>query len=78
LTPDEMKATAESALSYFGTYTVNDAEKSYTIQIERSSFTNQTAAPAKRTVELTGDEMKVTNAGRLSGGQTITVWRRAK
>jgi hypothetical protein len=78
MTPDEMKATAESVLSYFGSYTVNDAEKSYTIQIESSSFTNQTANPAKRLVALTGDEMTVTNPGRLAGGQTITVWKRAK
>jgi hypothetical protein len=78
MTPDEMKATAESILSYFGTYTVNEAEKSYTMQIESSSFTNQTANPAKRTVAMNGDEMKVTNPGRLAGGQTIIVWRRIK
>jgi hypothetical protein len=30
MTPDEMKAMAESTLSYFGTYTVNEQEKSYT------------------------------------------------
>jgi stress-induced morphogen len=78
MTPDEMKATAESILSYFGSYTVNEAEKSYTIQIESSSFANQTGVPAKRMVALTGDEMTVTNPGRLAGGQTITVWKRAK
>jgi lipocalin-like protein len=78
MTPDEMKATAESVLSYFGSYTVNEAEKSYAIQIESSSFTNQTANPAKRMVALTGDEMTVTNPGRLAGGQTITVWKRTK
>jgi hypothetical protein len=78
MTPDEMKATAESVLSYFGTYTVNEAEKSYTIQIETSSFPNQTANPAKRMVAITGDEMKVTNPGRLAGGQTVIVWKRAK
>jgi hypothetical protein len=78
MTPDEMKATAESILSYFGSYTVNEAEKSYTIQIESSSFANQIGVPAKRMVALTGDEMKVTNPGRLAGGQTITMWRRTK
>jgi hypothetical protein len=78
MTPDELKATAESVLSYFGSYTVNEAEKSYTIQIDASTFANQTTAPAKRLVEINGDEMKVINSGRLAGGQTIIVWKRAK
>jgi hypothetical protein len=79
MTPEEIKATAESILSYFGTYTINEAEKSYTVQIESSSFPNQTANPAKRMVELSGgDELKVTNPGRLAGGQTIIVWKRLK
>jgi hypothetical protein len=78
MTREEIKATAESVLSYFGSYTVNEAEKSYTMQIESSSFPNQTANPAKRLVTFTGDEMKVTNPGRLAGGQTLIVWKRAK
>jgi hypothetical protein len=78
MTAEEMKAIAESILSYFGTYTVNEAEKSYTIRIESSSFQNQTANPAKRMVELNGDDLKITNPGRLAGGQTATVWKRLK
>ena len=78
MTPDELKATAESVLSYFGSYTVNEADKSYTIQIDASTFANQTTAPARRLVEINGDEMKVINSGRLAGGQTIIVWKRAK
>jgi hypothetical protein len=78
MTPEEMKAMAESILSYFGTYTVNEAEKSYTVRIESSSFQNQTANPGKRMLELNGDDLKVTNPGRLAGGQTIIVWKRVK
>jgi hypothetical protein len=79
MTAEEMKAMAESALSYFGTYTVNEAEKSFTMKIEASTFQNQTAiAAAKRMVELNGDDLKITNPGRLAGGQTINVWKRAK
>jgi hypothetical protein len=77
MTPDELKGTAESVLSYFGSYTVNEAEKSYTINIEASSFENQKAAPAKRTVEFSGDQTTVTNTGRLAGGHTTIVWKRA-
>src|SRR3954447_5888842 len=78
MTPEEMKAMAESTLSYFGTYTVDEAEKSYTVRIESSSFQNQTANAAKRMVDINGDDLKVTNPGRLAGGQTIIVWKRVK
>ena len=40
MTADEMKAMADSILSYFGSYTVNEADKSYTMQIE-SSYTQE-------------------------------------
>jgi enolase len=48
------------------------------VRIESSSFQNQTANAGKRMVELNGDDLKVTNPGRLAGGQTIMVWKRVK
>ena len=33
---------------------------------------------AKRVAMLTGDELKLDNPGRLAGGQTVVVLRRAK
>jgi hypothetical protein len=29
-------------------------------------------------IELSGDDLKITNPGRLAGGQTINIWKRAK
>jgi hypothetical protein len=78
MTPEEMKATAEGVLSYFGPYTVNDADKSITIKMEASSFPNQTEAPAKRIATLNGDELRMNNPVRLAGGQVNLVWKRAK
>ncbi len=78
-TPAEEKAVAHGALSYFGTYTVNEADKAINYRIERSSFPNQvTGADAKRVATLTGDELKLDNPSRTAGGRTVTVWRRAK
>ena len=76
-TPAEEKAVAHGVLSYFGTYTVTEADKSITLRIERSAFPNQ-ASDVKRVVTLTGDEMKIDNASRTAGGRTVTVWRRLK
>ena len=77
-TPAEDKAVAHGVLSYFGTYTVSEADKAITINFERSSFPNQVGSNVKRTVTLTGDELKIDNPGRQAGGRTVTVWRRAK
>jgi hypothetical protein len=76
-TPAEDKAVAHGVLSYFGTYTVTEADKSVTLHIERSSFPNQ-VADAKRVATLTGDDLKLDNAARTAGGRTVTVWRRVK
>jgi hypothetical protein len=66
-------------LSYFGTYTVSEPDKTISYRIECSSFPNQvTGADAKRVVTLTGDELKLDNTGRTAGGRIVIVWRRAK
>ena len=78
-TPAEDKAVAHGVLSYFGTYTVSEADKTINYRIERSSFPNQvTGTDAKRVATLTGDELKLDNPARTAGGKTVTVWRRAK
>ena len=78
-TPAEDTAVAHGVLSYFGTYTVSEADKTINYRIERSSFPNQvTGADAKRVATLTGDELKLDNPARTAGGKTVTVWRRTK
>jgi len=77
-TAAEEKAVAHGVLSYFGTYTVNEADKTLSYRIERSSFPNQvTGADAKRVVTLNGNELKLDNPGRTAGGRTVIVLRRA-
>lgn len=83
---DRMKATAEEQnavlrgmLSYFGTYTVNEADRSLNFSIERSSFPNQVGAEQKRVITmLTADELKFTNQSRLAGGQNYFGFKRAQ
>ena len=77
-TPAEDKAVAHGILSYFGTYTVSEPDKTVILNIERSSFQNQVASNVKRVATLTGDELKIDNPGRQAGGRTVTVYRRAK
>jgi hypothetical protein len=62
-TPDENKAAIQGMISHFGTYTVNDADKSLTFRIEGSSFPNWDGTTQKRMItSLTaGDELTWTN-----------------
>ena len=78
-TPEEAKTIVSGAISYFGTYTVNEAEKSFTLNVEASSFPNQRASGQKRTITaVTADELKYSNPAPLTGGQIQYVFRRAK
>jgi Lipocalin-like domain len=79
-TPQEDKATVQGALATFGTYTVNETERTYTIHVEGSSFPNWKGTDQKRiVVSITADELKVTNpVPSIGGSPTQTVYRRVK
>jgi hypothetical protein len=77
-TPAEDKAIAHGMLSFFGTYTVDEAGKSISLHVERSSFANQMRGELKRLVTVSGDDLTLQNAGRAAGGKNIVKWRRIK
>ena len=73
------KAVAHGVLSIFGTYSVNETDKVLMLQVERSSFPNQTGENLKRVItSLTADELIYTIPKRLAGGSNTFVWKRAK
>jgi Lipocalin-like domain len=77
-TPEEGKAIVGGAIGYFGTYTVNEADKSVAFRLEASSFPNLLLADQKRTiVSVTADELKYSNPVPITGGQINYVFRRA-
>ncbi len=49
------------SVSYFGTYTVNDADSSMTMHVDASSFANAAGRDEKRYITFSGDELIVTN-----------------
>jgi hypothetical protein len=76
-TPAEAMAIAKGVIAYYGTYTVNETEKSIDLKIESTSFTNQMDAPQKRTVTaISADEMKMQNPTSASGGKIEYVFKR--
>jgi hypothetical protein len=79
-TPAEDKATVQGAIAYFGTYAVNEADRSYTNHIDGSSYPNWNGTDLKQVVEsITADELKIRNPAPSYGGpSTLLTYRRVK
>ena len=80
-TPEENKAVVTGSFAYFSTYTVNEAERTYTVHYEGTTFPNFDGIDAKRTITaLTADELKYENPVATIGQGVVVeaVWKRAK
>lgn len=84
-TADENKAVVQGTLSFFGTYTVDEADKSFTQKVEGSSFPNFEGRSLKFQVKsITDDELTFTLPGATStipgaGYASLEViWRKVK
>jgi Lipocalin-like domain len=77
-TAEENKAVVQGSLAHFGTYTVNEADRSFTLRIESSSFPNWTGTEQKRPFTVLGDDLKYTTPAASGGGSAELVWKRAK
>jgi Lipocalin-like domain len=78
-TADEYKAAAQGVMTYFGTYSVNESDRTISIRVASSSFPNWNGADQQRVVKLAGDELTLINpVGSTGGGSAEVVWKRAK
>jgi hypothetical protein len=77
-TSEENKATAQGTITYFGTYSLSEADRTIAIHIEASSFPNWNGADQKRTVAITGDQLTLTARALQTGGHAEVIWKRAK
>ena len=78
-TADENKAAMIGSIALFGTYTINEADRSLTYHIERSSFPNWSGTDQKRPFTLAGDELKyIVPAASAGDGRAEVVLKRAK
>ena len=77
-TAEENKATSQGTITYFGTYSVSEADQVMLINIDGSSFPNWNGADQKRLFTLTADGLKLTVPAPPTGGAAIeVVWKRA-
>src|SRR5215813_5212018 len=74
---EEYKAAAMGVVANFGTWSINEADKTLTQHIEGALFPNAEGADAKRTVSVSGDELKLVTPASVSP-RDEAVYRRAK
>jgi Lipocalin-like domain len=75
-TPEENKEAADGTITYFGTYSANEADSSIAIHVEGSSFPNWNSTDQKRFVAIVGEQLTLTV--RPPGGDVVDViWKRA-
>jgi Lipocalin-like domain len=78
-TPEQNKAVAQGLVAYYGTYSVNEADKVVAVHIVGGSFATFNGTDGKRIIaSLTADELKFTNPATSGGTTADTVWKRAK
>jgi Lipocalin-like domain len=78
-TAEEAKAVVAGSIAYFGTYSINEADKVLTAKVEASTYANLLGTDQKRIItSLIADELKFTNPRTLTGATLEFVWKRAK
>lgn len=67
-TDEEMRVAMRGTYAHFGSYTVDEARATFTLQAEASTFPNDVGVPSVREVtSLTADTLKFTNPTPPSG-----------
>ena len=75
--PEENSAIVQGVFSHFGTYTVNEAEGTYTLHIEASSFASFAGtSQVRKVVSISSDELRTTNATTSIGAINNLVYGR--
>jgi hypothetical protein len=80
MTPEEAMAIARGTAAYYGTYTVNEEEKSLSLTLEGTTVINQLAQPQKRFITtISADELKYhTQTNTTTGAVVQAAFKRIK
>jgi hypothetical protein len=76
-TADENKAVVAGSVAHFGTYVVDEVDKSLTLQIDRATFPNWEGKNNKRSFFIIGDELVFKEQHASAGGAATTIFKRA-
>jgi hypothetical protein len=76
-TPEEFRATAQGCNTHWGRYTVDEAKRTLTLNIEHAMFPNLEDTQQTRPIEVSGDKLMISSPG-AAGGTAELIWRQAK
>jgi len=75
---EEVGGLMTESIAYYGTYTVNEAERVVVLHLGGSTCPNQIGTDQKRSIiSLTADELKYSSPAAMPGVQVHQVWKRA-
>jgi Lipocalin-like domain len=77
-TAEENKAAVHGGIGTFGTYTVDEDKKAFTVSFTASTYPNNTGTEQTRPFTISGDELKIVNPASSAGGQSELLYKRAK
>jgi hypothetical protein len=79
VTAEESKAAIQGMTANYGTWSIDEATKTLTTNIEASSSPNLNGGAQKRIISsLSADELKYTNPASQIGSVDDVVWKRAR
>ena len=78
-TAAENQAVLRGMIAMIGMWSVDEASKTLTTNVEAGSFPNLNGNSQKRIIlSLTADELRYDNPATTTGATTVAVWKRAK
>ena len=78
-TAEENQAVVRGMIATFGTYSVNEADKTVVTQVEGGSFPNLYGGTQTRMIKaLSADELTLANPATAAGGTSEIRWKRAR
>lgn len=78
-TAEENKAAVQGSIGNFGSYSISEDGKSFTVRYEGSTYPNNEGIEQTRPFTITGDELKVSNpASTATGAPSELLHKRAK
>ena len=77
-TPEEGLALSRGSLTFFGRYSIDEAEQMLVFHLQRSSYPNWNGMDQARRITLvTADELRIVAAAATVGARGEQIWRRA-
>lgn len=77
-TPDENQAIVQGSIAHFGTYAVNETDRTITFRITASTYPNWNGVEQKRPFTVSADTLKWVTSAASSGGTAEVVLHRVK